>query len=183
MNKNQALVWITIIIAVLIYSLNSVVHSKYRYLEEIDLLQQKINTKDLEIEKLTKAGSLLAFESLESSNELKFKKNGNISQKVIALQNDNISIIRILDRYSNLHMRNVRAIKKFKSVLKTISTEVEEKRFKEEQAKIKANAKKVKPVAKPVVKKVQEVTPLLESDSKLEEHVKSAFSESKVSKG
>ena len=141
MNKNQALVWITIIIAILIYSLNAVVHSKNRYLGEIGVLKDSIAFKNNEIESLKKKGELLTFEALEISNAAEYKKNGNISQKVITLQNDNISIVRILDRYSNLHIRNSRAIKKYKKVLMTISTEEEEKLFKIEQAKIAKLAK------------------------------------------
>ncbi len=168
MNKNQALVWITIIVAVLIYSLNSVVHSKERYLSEIDKLNQVIVNKDLKINELEKKGILLTFEALEVTNAEEYKKNGNISQKVITLQNDNINISRIIDRYGNLKIRNTRAISKYKKVLKTISTEEEERLFQIEQAK-----KDKKPEKKPepilvdtnTTKIVSKVSPILEDSN------------------
>ncbi len=162
MNKNQALVWITIIVAVLIYSLNSFIHSKDRYLGEIGVLKDSIKFKNQEIDSLKKKGYLLTFEALEVTNAEEYKKNGNISQKVITLQNDNISITRIIDRYSNLKIRNIRAITKYKKVLGTISTEEEERLFKIEQAKI-TKVEKKKPVKVKEAKKSPE--PLLTEDS------------------
>lgn len=148
MNKNQALVWITIIVAVLIYSLNSVVHSKTRYVAEIEALQNTVALRDSTIASLSKNGELLTFEQAELANEIKFKKNGQISAKVVQLQNDNLKLSTIIDRYSNLKIRNQRNITKYQKTLSKMSTEEEEKLFKEEQAKLEKAKVASKKVAK-----------------------------------
>lgn len=144
MNKNQALVWITIIVVFFAYSLTSVVHSKKNYIAKIETLKQTIVNKNLEIKELKKKGELLDFERAELINEAKYKKDGKLSQKVIALQKDNISITKIIDRYSNLKIRNTRKIEEYNKLLLKMTAKEETKLFKIEQAKREKAKKEAK---------------------------------------
>jgi Na+/phosphate symporter len=121
MNKNQTLVWITIIVSILIYSLNSIVHSKTRYKADIARLEQQLKASNDTIKNYKIRGSLLEYEKKEKENKEKYKASGNITEMVLILQKDNIYLQQLVNRYSNLITRNTMEINKYQSLLKNKS--------------------------------------------------------------